>query len=165
MRDEMKREGEMLTDEFNLVLPIPVGARDKARKFLLFLTFFFSLDWKMITVDMFSKNIKPNILMFVKTSHKWMCVLLNNKTLKNIYKVHEHNVNIYQWNSNDQIYAQNDFFFALLHHILFAHACVTEKSPVTLAVVGWLFVTCASQWWRSCDDRNRKLTKWCILLD
>lgn len=30
---------------------------------------------------MFSKNIKPNILMFVKTSHKWMCVLLNNKTL------------------------------------------------------------------------------------
>lgn len=30
------------------------------------------------------------------------------------------------------------FFFALLHHILFAHACVTEKSPVTLAVVGWL---------------------------
>lgn len=64
----------------------------------------------MITVDMFSKNIKPNILMFVKTSHKWMCVLLNNKTLNNIYKVHEHNVNIYQWNSNDQIYAQNDFF-------------------------------------------------------
>lgn len=41
MKDEMKREGEMLTDEFNLVLPIPVGARDKARKFLLFLTFFF----------------------------------------------------------------------------------------------------------------------------
>lgn len=41
MRDEMKREGEMLTDEFNLVLPIPVGTRDKARKFLLFLTFFF----------------------------------------------------------------------------------------------------------------------------
>lgn len=27
---------KMLTNEFNLVLPIPVGARDEARNFLIF---------------------------------------------------------------------------------------------------------------------------------
>lgn len=45
----------------------------------------------MITVDMFSKNIKPNVCK--NFSH--MDVLLNNKTLKNIYNLHEHKVKIY----------------------------------------------------------------------
>lgn len=45
----------------------------------------------MITVDMFSKNIKPNVY----KNFSQMDVLLNNKTLKNIYNLHEHKVNIY----------------------------------------------------------------------
>lgn len=99
----------------------------------------------MITVDMFSKNIKPNILMFVKTSHKWMCVLLNNKTLKNIYKLHEHNVNIYQWNSNDQIYAQNDFFFCSAPPYPLCTR-VRYREITSYSGGGWMaFVTCASQ--------------------
>lgn len=82
---------KMLTNEFNLVLPIPVGAIKRlSEKIFNFLTFF-SLDWKMITVDMFSKNIKPNVCKIFSQ----MDVLLNNKTLKNIYNLHEHKVNIY----------------------------------------------------------------------
>lgn len=61
-----------------------------SKKFFNILTFF-SLDWKMITVDMFSKNIKPNVC----KNFSQMDVLLNNKTLKNIYNLHEHKVNIY----------------------------------------------------------------------
>lgn len=60
-----------------------------SKKIFNFLTFFF---FRLKNDNRcFLKNIKPNVC----KNFSQMDVLLNNKTLKNIYILHEHKVNIY----------------------------------------------------------------------